>query len=105
MKHQITQVKEDIDQFKKDVDRRFGEVDRRFEQVDKRFEQVESRLSKIKDAIVNFTLKIEELSKKQEVMIRDYIIESDRYYDKKFAQLRNFNIAIITLIVGLYRGI
>jgi len=88
------QVDEKIENFKKDVDQRFEKVDRRFEQVDQRFQSLE-------DKIVDLTLEIKELSKRQETTIRDYIIERDRFYDKKFANLRNFNIAIITLISGL----
>jgi len=87
-------VDEKIENFKKDVDQRFEKVDRRFEQVDQRFQSLE-------DKIVDLTLEIKELSKRQETTIRDYIIERDRFYDKKFANLRNFNIAIITLISGL----
>jgi hypothetical protein len=39
--------------------------------------------------------------KKQESTIKDYIIDRDRYYDKKFTALRNYNIAIIALISGI----
>ena len=102
------EVKENIDEFKKDVDRRFNEVDKkfelfdkRFEQVDKRFEKIEQTLENMNNNINNLTLKIEDLSRTQETTIRDYIIERDRYYDKKFTNLRNFNIAIITLVAGV----
>ena len=104
----FTEVKEEINDFKKDVDRRFEEIDKRFEQVDKRFEQVDKRFEQVENKLeqmnnnINLlTLKIEELARKQETTIRDYIIERDRYYDKKFTNLRNFNIAIISLIAGI----
>ena len=51
--------------------------------------------------IYNLTLEIKNLEKKQEVTLREYIIERDRFYDKKFNNLRMFNIAIISLIAGL----
>lgn len=85
----------------KDMDKRFEQVDKRFEQVDKRFEQVDKRFEDITASINNLTLKIEQLSKTQETTLRDYIIERDRFYDKKFNNLRMYNIAIIALVSGV----
>ena len=80
-----------LDEFKEQVDKRFEQVDKRFEQVDKRFEEVDKKFDKVNDSIVNLAFKIEALTKAQEVTIRDYIIERDRHYDSKFANLRMFN--------------
>ncbi len=94
-----------FDEMTKYVDNRFDEmkkyVDERFEQVDKRFEQVDKRFEQVNESIVKLTFKIEELTKAQEVTVRDYIIERDRFYDKKFNNLRMFNIATISLIAGV----
>ena len=106
------QVYDTINEFKNDVNKRFEQVDKRFEQVDKRFEQVDKKIEKFKsdvdmrfkqvnDSIIKLTFKIEELTKAQEVTIRDYIIERDRHYDAKFANLRMFNIATISLVAGV----
>ena len=46
-------------------------------------------------------LEIQNLAKQQEVTIRDYIIDRDRYYETKFNNLRNFNIAMIALVSGI----
>jgi uncharacterized protein YukE len=94
------------------MDKRFEQVDKRFEQVDKRFEQVDKRFEQVNDNILKLTLKVEEsiqsnalkfeqLEKVQEKTIRDYIIERDRYYDKKFSHLRLYNLATISLVAGV----
>jgi prefoldin subunit 5 len=100
MQYQIDEIKKYQEEFKKDVDKRFEQVDKRFEQVDKRFEQVDKRFQSLENKIVDLTLEIKELSKKQETTIRDYIIERDRHYDAKFNNLRNFNIAVISIVTG-----
>ncbi len=96
-----TKVDNRFDEMKKYVNERFEQVDKRFEQVDKRFEQVDKKFEQVNESIVKLTFKIEELTKAQEVTIRDYIIERDRFYDKKFNNLRMFNIATISLIAGV----
>jgi chromosome segregation ATPase len=122
LQHQIDEIKRFQIDFKKDVDRRFEEVnkkfelvdkrfeqvdkrfeqvDKRFEQVDKRFEKIEQKISSLTEEIHNLALEVKELGKKQEVTLREYIIERDRYYDKKFQNLRMFNIAIISLVAGI----
>jgi chromosome segregation ATPase len=107
MQYQIDEIKKYQEEFKKDVDKRFEQVDKRFEQVDKRFEQIDKRFEQVdkrfqslENKIVDLTLEIKELSKKQETTIRDYIIERDRHYDAKFNNLRNFNIAVISIVTG-----
>ncbi len=98
LQEQLRENKEEIRDFKQVVDKRFEQVDKKIDdfksEVDKRFEQVN-------DSIIKLTFKIEELTKAQEVTIRDYIIERDRYYDSKFANLRMFNIAIVSLVAGV----
>ena len=123
LQHQIEEIKTSQIEFKRDIEKRFEEVDRRFEQIDKRFEQIDERFKEIdkrfeqvderfrqvderfqslENKIVDLTLEIKELSRKQETTIRDYIIERDRYYDRKFTNLRNFNIAIISVVTGIF---
>jgi len=101
MQYQIDQVKDNQVSMQTSIDKRFEQVDKRFEQVDKRFEQVDKRFEEVKDSIRNLSINIEKLTAAQKVSVRDYIIERDRYYDGKFNNLRNFNIAIITLIAGV----
>lgn len=120
MQYQIDEIKKYQLEFAKDVDKRFEvmqknidkrfddfqrDVDKRFDDfqkdVDKRFEQVDKRFEEVNQSIQNLTLKIEQLSKTQETTLRDYIIERDRFYDKKFNNLRMFNIAIISLVVTI----
>ena len=109
------QVDEKITEFKKDVDKRFEQVDKRFEQVDKRFEQIDKRFEqidkrfeqvdekfeKVNGSINNLAIQIERLAKSQETTIRDYIIERDRHYDAKFNNMRNYNIAIISVVAAV----
>jgi len=109
------QVDEKITEFKKDVDKRFEQVDKRFEQVDKRFEQVDKRFEqidnrfkqvdekfeKVNGSINNLAIQIEKLAKSQETTIRDYIIDRDRHYDAKFNNLRNYNLAIISVVAAV----
>jgi len=92
---------EQIDQRFEQIDKKFEEIDKRFEQVDKRFERIENKIENLTDMIHNLTLEIKKLEKTQEVTLREYIIERDRFYDRKFNNLRMFNIAIISLIAGL----
>ena len=98
---QIDKRFEQIDKKFDEIDKRFEQIDKRFEQVDKRFERIENKIESLTNMIHNLTLEIKNLEKKQEVTLREYIIERDRFYDKKFNNLRMFNIAIISLIAGL----
>ena len=90
-----------FDAMQQDIDKRFEQVDKRFEQVDKRFEEVNKKFEQMNESIIKLTLSIEDLKKSQETTIRDYIIERDRFYDSKFNQLRNYNIAIISVVAGV----
>jgi len=116
MQYQIDEIKNNqgvmqehmdkrFDSMQNDMDKRFDaiqkDMDKRFEQVDKRFEQVDKRFEQINENIMVLTLRIEELSKSQETTIRDYIIERDRFYDKKFNNLRMFNLTIIAVVAGI----
>jgi len=84
-----------------DIDKRFEQVDKRFEQVDKRFEQVEQRIDKLSESIYELTLEIKESTKRQEVFIRDYVIDRDRHYDQKFARHRNYFLGIVSIVVAI----
>ena len=88
-------------QFMQQVDKRFEQVDKRFEQVDKRFEQVEQRIDKLSESIYELTLEIKESTKRQEVFIRDYVIDRDRHYDQKFARHRNYFLGIVSIVVAI----
>jgi exonuclease VII large subunit len=127
MQYQIDEIKKMQGNMQQDMDKRFEtmqkqmdkrfeamqeQMDKRFEQVDKRFEQVDKRFEQVNDNILKLTLKVEEsiqsnalkfeqLEKVQEKTIRDYIIERDRYYDKKFSHLRLYNLATISLVAGV----
>ncbi|RLA70726.1 MAG: hypothetical protein DRG24_06485 [Epsilonproteobacteria bacterium] len=116
MQYQIDEIKNNqglmqlhmdkrFDAMQQDMDKRFEQVDKRFDafqkDVDKRFEQVDKRFEQINESIMTLTLRIEELSKSQETTIRDYIIERDRFYDKKFNNLRMFNLTIIAVVAGI----
>jgi len=108
LQHQINEIKVDMDKRFEQVDKRFEQIDKRFEQIDKRFEQIDKRFEQMDQKIENLSneihllaLEIKELSKKQETTIRDYIIERDRFYDKKFNNLRMFNIAIASVVIGV----
>jgi len=122
----ITDFKKDVDKRFEQVERRFEQVDKRFEQVDKRFEQVDKRFEQVDEKITDFkkdvdkrfeqvdvkfekvntsinnlAIQIEKLAKSQETTIRDYIIERDRHYDAKFNNLRNYNVAIISVVAAV----
>jgi len=104
----ITDFKKDVDKRFEQVDKRFEQVDKRFEQVDKRFEQIDNRFKqvdekfeKVNGSINNLAIQIEKLAKSQETTIRDYIIERDRHYDAKFNNLRNYNLAIISVVAAV----
>jgi len=88
--------------FKQDVDRRFQEVDRKFKEVDKRYEQVDKKIEQLTQNIHQLTLEVKDLGKKQEVTLREYIIERDRYYDKKFTRHRTYFLTIIGLMLTIF---
>ena len=95
------QVENQIRDVKEEMDSKFEQVDKRFEQVDKRFEQVDEKLKQLDESVHGLTLKIEKLITAQETSVRDYIIERDRFYDKKFNNLRMFNLATISIVAGI----
>ena len=94
LQYQIDEIKDSQKKMQRDMDNRFNKVDERFNKVDERFDKVNENIS-------NLALKIEQLTKSQETTIRDYIIERDRFYDKKFNNLRMFNIATISVVSGI----
>ncbi|MGM0519845.1 MAG: hypothetical protein ACQERD_09415 [Campylobacterota bacterium] len=105
MDKRFEKVDERFDSMQSDMDKRFdsmqSDMDKRFEKVDERFKQVDKRFEQVENSINNLALKIEKLTNAQETTIRDYIIERDRFYDKKFTNLRMYNIAIIALVSGV----
>jgi len=122
MQHQIDEIKKSQEELKRDIDKRFEQVDKRFEQVDKRFEQVDKRfeqvdkrfeqvderfkemndsIKKLTDEVHTLAVEIKESNRQRDIETRDFIIDRDRYYDKKFNNLRMFNIALISLIGGI----
>jgi chromosome segregation ATPase len=105
---QIDRRFEQVDKRFEQVDKRFEQVDKRFEQVDKRFQQVDNELKEVKasinklsEEVHNLALSIKESDKKRDVELRDLIIDRDRYYDRKFNNLRMFNIALLSLMAGI----
>ena len=112
LQRQLEEQKAEQKEFKISIERRFEQVDRRFEQVDekitefkkdvdRRFEQVDEKFEKVNTSINNLAIQIEKLAKSQETTIRDYIIERDRHYDAKFNNLRNYNVAIISVVAAV----
>jgi prefoldin subunit 5 len=93
---------QEVDRKFKEVDKRFEQVDKRFEQIDKRFEQVDKKIEQLTQNIHQLTLEVKELGKKQEVTLREYIIERDRYYDKKFTRHRAYFLTIIGLVLTIF---
>ena len=121
MQYQIDEIKNNQVTLRQDIDKRFDEfalnIDKRFDEfssnIDKRFDEVnknhialkqdmDKKFDQVNESIMNLTIKIEQLTKSNETSVRDYIIERDRHYDKKFAQLRTFNIAIVSLVAGVF---
>jgi peptidoglycan hydrolase CwlO-like protein len=99
-----------------DVDARFQTIERRFDQVDKRidetnkridetnkrFDKVDSRFEGIEMDIKGLSQRVFELTTEVKTSVRDYIIERDRYYDRKFNNLRMFTIALLVGVGGLF---
>jgi len=117
MQYQIDEIKNNQVTLKQDIDKRFDEVNKNHitlkQDMDKRFDEVnknhitlkqdmDKKFDQVNESIMNLTIKIEQLTKSNETSVRDYIIERDRHYDKKFAQLRTFNIAIVSLVAGVF---
>jgi prefoldin subunit 5 len=109
MQHQIDQTNKNIEQLEdrmnqrfKEVDQRFKQVDQRFEQVDKRFEQINADIRDLKDTVGVLSERIHELTTEVKTSVRDYIIERDRFYDRKFNNLRMFVIALLVGLGGLF---
>ena len=109
MQHQIDETNNGIRKLEENMNERFEQVDKRFEQVDKRFEEVGKRFEEIerdirdlRGSVGTLSEKIFELTTEVKTSVRDYIIERDRFYDRKFNNLRMFMVAILVGIGGLF---
>jgi len=105
LQRQLEEQRLDQKEFKISIDRRFEQVDEKIidfkKDVGRRFEQVDEKFEKVNTSINNLAIQIERLAKSQETTIRDYIIERDRHYDAKFNNMRNYNIAIISVVTAV----
>ncbi|NIM16735.1 MAG: hypothetical protein GTO45_32500 [Candidatus Aminicenantes bacterium] len=99
---QVDKRFEQVDKRFEQVDKRFEQVDKRFEQVDKRFEQINADIRDLKDTVGVLSERIHELTTEVKTSVRDYIIERDRFYDRKFNNLRMFIIALLVGLGGLF---
>jgi len=98
---QIDELKAGQKNLREDMDEKFADIKLRFKEVDKRFEQVDANFKEVNKNILDLTVQIQKLAKSNETTVRDYIIERDRHYDNKFNNMRNFNLAVITLVAGV----
>ncbi len=109
LEERMNQRFKEVDKRFEQVDKRFEQVDMRFEQVDKRFEQVQKKFDQIdtdikdlRDTVGTLSERIHELTTEVKTSVRDYIIERDRFYDRKFNNLRMFIIALFVGLGGLF---
>ena len=102
MQHQINETNDRINRLEEKMLDKFELVDKQFERVDKRFEQVDKQFQQINSDIKDLSEKVSELTTEVKTSVRDYIIDRDRYYDKKFNNLRLFIIAVLVGIGGLF---
>jgi archaellum component FlaC len=102
MQHQIDETNNGIRKLEQNMNERFEQVDKRFEQVDKRFEEIDRDIRDLRGIVGTLSEKIFELTTEVKTSVRDYIIERDRYYDRKFNNLRMFMVAILVGIGGLF---
>ena len=83
------------------IDNSLKEINRKFDVIDKSTEKSDFKIDKINEDIYKLTLKIEKLTHSQEVSIRDYFIENNRYYENKFNTLRMYIFVMMLIIVSL----
>ena len=106
MQYQINEIKDNQKSMMVDINKRFEKIDERFEDMqsknDERFKQTDERFKQIDERLSSIDLKIEQLITSQQTSVRDYIIERDRFYDKKFNNLRMLNIATISIVAGIF---
>jgi CRISPR/Cas system-associated exonuclease Cas4 (RecB family) len=102
MQVQTDEMKKNIRDLEERMNQRFEQVDRRFEQVDKKFEQIDADIRGVREGMATLTDKVSELTVEVKTSVRDYIIERDRYYDRKFNNLRVFVIALLVGVGGLF---
>jgi hypothetical protein len=95
MQHQINETNDKINKLEENMLKKF-------EQVDKQFQQVDNDLRDLRGSVGILSEKVSELTTEVKTSVRDYIIERDRYYDRKFNNLRLFIIAILVGIGGLF---
>jgi uncharacterized protein YoxC len=102
MQHQINETNDKINKLEENMLRKFDQVDKQFEQVDKQFRQIDSDIRDLRGSVGILSEKVSELTTEVKTSVRDYIIDRDRYYDRKFSNLRLFIIAILVGIGGLF---
>ena len=95
MQHQINETNDKINKLEENMLKKF-------EQVDKQFQQVDIDLRDLRGSVGILSEKVSELTTEVKTSVRDYIIERDRYYDRKFNNLRLFIIALLVGIGGLF---
>jgi hypothetical protein len=95
MQHQINETNDKINKLEENMLKKF-------EQVDKQFQQINSDIRDLRGSVGILSEKVSELTTEVKTSVRDYIIDRDRYYDRKFNNLRLFIIAILVGIGGLF---
>ena len=95
MQHQINETNDKINKLEENMLKKF-------EQVDKQFQQIDSDIRDLRGSVGILSEKVSELTTEVKTSVRDYIIERDRYYDRKFNNLRLFIIAILVGVGGLF---
>ncbi len=63
---------------------------------------MDSRFEAIEMDIRGLSQRVFELTTEVKTSVRDYIIERDRHYDRKFNNLRMFIIALLVGVGGLF---
>jgi hypothetical protein len=77
-------------------------VDKRFDETNKRIDETNKRIEAVEIDIKGLSQRVFELTTEVKTSVRDYIIERDRHYDRKFNNLRMFIIALLVGVGGVF---
>jgi chromosome segregation ATPase len=127
MQHQIDETNKNIknldeklNSLEERMNRKFDEVDKQLgqtnkniekleermknieERMNKKFDQIDADIRNLRDSVGVLSERIYELTTEVKTSVRDYIIERDRFYDRKFNNLRMFIIALLVGLGGLF---
>jgi hypothetical protein len=91
-----------IDTISKKFEKKFDDVDKRFDETNKRIDETNRRIEAVEIDIKGLSQRVFELTTEVKTSVRDYIIERDRHYDRKFNNLRMFIIALLVGVGGVF---